>query len=280
VKTSVTLSNPDKSLWPDVGLTKQGLLDYYARVWPLMEPFVVDRPLSLVRAPGGIEGQRFFQKHAGPGTPEAIRKTKDTDGEELIHIHDFDGLAALVQLGTVEIHLWGATVAAIETPDQIIFDLDPDEGVPLQRVRAAALTVRAHLKELGFESLLKVSGGKGYHVVLPLKPKAGWERVKDFARDFAQAMAQAEPKLYTATLSKKARRGRIFIDYRRTGRGATAIAPFSTRARPGAPIACPIAWADLDRIAPNDIRAGDKSGPRLPEEWHGFFEPARALTAK
>jgi len=279
-KTSVTLSHPDKPLWPDVGLTKQGLLDYYARVWPLMERFVVDRPLSLVRAPSGIEGQRFFQKHAGPGTPEAIRKTKDTDGEELIHIHDFDGLAALVQLGTVEIHLWGATVPAIETPDQVIFDLDPDEGVPLERVREAASTVRAHLKELGFESLLKVSGGKGYHVVLPLKPKAGWERVKDFARDFAQAMAQAEPKLYTATLSKKARRGRIFIDYLRNGRGATAIAPFSTRARPGAPIACPIAWADLDRIAPNDIRAGDKSGPTLPEEWHGFFEPARALTAK
>jgi len=280
VKTSVTLSNPDKALWPDIGLTKQGLLDYYARVWPLMEPFVVDRPLSLVRAPGGIEGQRFFQKHGGPGTPDAIRRTKDTDGEELIHIHDFDGLAALVQLGTVEIHLWGATIAAIETPDQIIFDLDPDEGVPLERVRAAASTVRAHLKELGFESLLKVSGGKGYHVVLPLKPKAGWERVKDFARAFAQAMAQAEPKLYTATLSKKARRGRIFIDYLRNGRGATAIAPFSTRARPGASIACPIAWADLDRIAPNGITVGDASGLTLPEEWRGFFEPARALTAE
>ena len=278
-KTSVKLSNPDKVLWPDVGLTKQGLLDYYARVWPLMEPFVIDRPLALVRAPDGIEGQRFFQKHAGPGTPEAIRTTRDSDGEELIHIHDFDGLAALVQLGTVEIHLWGATVAAIETPDQIIFDLDPDEGVPLERVRDAASTVRAHLKALGFESLLKVSGGKGYHVVLPLKPKAGWDRVKDFARDFAQAMAQAEPKLYTATLSKKARRGRSFIDYLRNGRGATAIAPFSTRARPGAAIACPIAWADLDRIAPNGIRVGDESGPVLPEEWRGFFKPARALTA-
>lgn len=280
VKTSVKLSNPDKVLWPDVGLTKQGLLDYYARVWPLMAPFVIDRPLALVRAPDGIEGQRFFQKHAGPGTPAVVRRTKDADGEELIHIHNFDGLAALVQLGTVEIHLWGAMVAAIETPDQIIFDLDPDEGVPLERVREAASTVRTHLKELGFESLLKVSGGKGYHVVLPLKPKAGWERVKDFARDFAQAMAQAEPKLYTATLSKKARRGRIFIDYLRNGRGATAIAPFSTRARQGASIACPIAWADLDRIAPNGIKVGDKSGPELPEEWRNFFEPARALTAK
>ncbi|MCU4178190.1 DNA ligase D [Bosea sp. BH3] len=278
VKTSVKLSNPDKVLWPDVGLSKQGLLAYYERVWPLMQPFVIDRPLSLVRAPDGIEGQRFFQKHAGPGTPEAVRRTKDTDGEELIHIHDFDGLAALVQLGTVEIHLWGATVAAVETPDQIIFDLDPDEGVPLERVREAALTVRAHLKELGFESLLKVSGGKGYHVVLPLKPKAGWERVKDFARDFAKAMAQAEPKLYTATLSKKARRGRIFIDYLRNGRGATAIAPFSTRAREGASIACPIAWADLDRIAPNGIKVGDAERLALPEEWRGFFEPARALT--
>ena len=269
------LSSPDKVLWPDDGLTKQGLLEHYARVWPQMQAFVVNRPLSLVRAPNGIEGHRFFQKHAGPGMHEAVMRTRDSDGEELIFIRDFDGLAGLVQLGTVEIHLWGATIDAIETPDQIIFDLDPDTGVPLERVREAAAAVRDRLTELGFESLLKISGGKGFHVVLPLRPKAGWDKVKIFARDFAKAMEQSDPKLYTATLSKKARRGRIFIDYLRNGRGATAIAPFSTRARPGAPIACPIPWSALPEAIPNGVKAG--SAPELPDEWRSFFAPKRAL---
>lgn len=281
VETTVTLSSPDKPLWPDIGLTKQGLLDYYATVWPLMRPHVVDRPLSLVRAPNGIEGHSFFQKHAMPGIHEAVLRQKDKDDEELLSIRDFDGLAALVQLGTVEIHLWGATIEAVETPDQIIFDVDPDPGVPLDRVRAAATTMRDRLQELGFESLLKTSGGKGYHVVMPLKPRAGWDRVKAFARDFAQAIGQAEPALYTATLSKKARRGKIFIDYLRNGRGSTAIAPYSTRARPGAPIAMPIVWEALGETAPDAFKAIDirDNGPPA-DIWSDFFKAARPLTGK
>lgn len=253
--STVKLSHADKVLWPDVGLTKQGLLDYYARVWPLMAPFVVDRPLSLLRAPNGIAGHSFFQKHAGPGMNEAVHRRKDVDGEELLFIRDFDGLAALVQLGTVEIHVWGATIDAVETPDQIIFDLDPDPGVAIEAVRDAARTVRARLQELGFESLLKASGGKGFHVVMPLAPRAGWSRVKGFARDFAKAMEQAEPKRYTATLSKQARRGRIFIDYLRNGRGATAIAPYSVRARSSAWVAMPIPWEKLDELVPDAFTA-------------------------
>jgi bifunctional non-homologous end joining protein LigD len=283
-ETTVRLSNPDKPLWPDIGLTKQGLLDYYATVWPLMRPFVVDRPLSLLRAPNGIAGHAFFQKHAGPGLNKAVATRKDTDGEELLYIRDFDGLAALVQLGTVEIHVWGATIDAIETPDQIIFDLDPDEGVPLERVREAALSIRDRLGELGFTSVLKTSGGKGFHVVIPLKPKADWTEVKGFARDFAKAMEQADPRRYTATLSKKARKGRIFIDYLRNARGATAIAPYSTRARPGAPVAMPIGWEALASSEPNGAKAADiaagqaKSGTTLSDTvWSGFWQPARGL---
>ena len=279
VKTTVKLSSPDKPLWPDIGFTKQDLLAYYAKVWPLMQRFVVGRPLSLVRAPNGIEGHRFFQKHAGPGMHEAVKRRKDKDGEELIYIEDFDGLAALVQLGTVEIHVWGAAMEAVETPDQVIFDLDPDTGVPLERVRDAAMTIRRHLEELGFESFLKVSGGKGFHVVLPLKPKAGWDRVKDFARDFAKAMEHAEPKLYTATLSKKARRGRIFIDYLRNGRGATAIAPYSTRARPGATVAMPVPWEEIGALKPDAFTAPDIiRGDMLEDLWNGFFAAAKPLT--
>ncbi len=279
--TSVKLSSPDKPLWPDIGFTKQDLLDYYATIWPVMAPHVIDRPLSLVRAPNGIGGHSFFQKHAMPGMPEAIHRIRDKDGEELLFIRDFDGLAALVQLGTVEIHLWGATIEAVETPDQIIFDLDPDPGVPLERVREAALTVRDRLVEIGFESLLKTSGGKGYHVVMPLKARAGWDRVKGFARDFAQALAGSEPSRFTATLSKKARKGKIFVDYLRNGRGSTAIAPYSTRARPGAPVAMPIAWDDLATNAPDAFSAGAvlRDGPPA-DLWAGFFDSARPLTGK
>lgn len=276
----VELSNPDKLLWPDIGFTKQDLLAYYAKVWPLMRRFVVGRPLSLVRAPEGIEQPRFFQRHAGPGMPEAVLRRKDSDGEELIYIADFDGLAALVQLGTVEIHLWSATIDAIETPDQIIFDLDPDTGVPIERVRGAALTARRHLDELGFESLLKVSGGKGFHVVVPLKPQAGWDRVRTFARDFAKAMEQAEPRLYTAALSKKARPGRIFVDYLRNGRGATAIAPYSTRARPGATLAMPVAWGDIGTLTPDAFKARDiLEGDLPPDLWGDFFTTGKPLAA-
>lgn len=278
-ETTVTLSNPDKPLWPDIGFTKQDLLDYYASVWERMAPFVGERPLSLLRAPDGVGGQVFFQKHAGAGLHKSVSRMKDKDGEELLFIRDFDGLAALVQLGTVEVHVWGAKIDAIETPDQVIFDLDPDQGVPLERVREAALTVRQRLDELGFESFLKTSGGKGFHVVLPLKPKADWDEVKGFARDFAKAMEQAEPKLYTATLSKKARKGRIFIDYLRNGRGSTAIAPFSTRARPGAAVAMPVAWELLEKgLEPDAFKAQEISKKGLPDDaWAAFFKPKRSL---
>jgi len=279
--TTIRLSNPAKPLWPDVGLTKQGLLDYYALVWPLMAPFVVDRPLSLLRAPNGIKGHSFFQKHAGPGMNEAVHRKKDGDGEELLFIRDFDGLAALVQLGTVEIHLWGATMDAVETPDQLIFDLDPDPGVSVEAVREGARTVRDRLAEIGFESVIKTSGGKGFHVCVPLKPRADWARVKAFTRDFAKALEQSEPKRYTATLSKKARKGRIFIDYLRNGRGSTAIAPYSTRARQGAPIATPIEWADLDGAMPNALTAKAVIADGPPEAvWRDFWQGARALTGR
>jgi bifunctional non-homologous end joining protein LigD len=276
--TSVKLSNPGKPLWKDVGLTKQGLLDYYASVWERMAPYVIERPLALVRAPDGVGGQVFFQKHASPGLHDSVARMRDAEGEELLFIRDFDGLAALVQLGTVEIHVWGAKADAVETPDQIIFDLDPDPGVPLERVREAALTVRDRLAELGFESFLKTSGGKGFHVVMALQPKADWAQVKGFARDFAQAIAETEPKLYTATLSKKARKGRIFIDYLRNGRGATAIAPFSTRARAGAAVAMPVSWDDLGDLAPDAFTAQEVMEKGPPEDsWAGFFKPKRPL---
>jgi bifunctional non-homologous end joining protein LigD len=276
-KTSIKLTNLSKLLWPDDGVTKQGLLDHYAAVWDRMRPYVVNRPLSLLRAPNGIAGSTFFQKHAGPGLHEAVRQMKDpASGDELLFIEDFDGLAALAQLGVIEVHVWGSTIDDIERPDQMIFDLDPDEDVTIDEVRNATVEIADRLSDLDFVSFVKTSGGKGYHVTVPLTPKADWVAVKAFTRDFAKAIEQSAPKRYTATLSKRARKGRIFIDYLRNGRGATAVAPYSPRARQGAPVATPISWDDLQRgHAPNEERIGDAFQGADP--WKDFRAGAKPL---
>jgi bifunctional non-homologous end joining protein LigD len=280
--TSVKLTHPDKLLWPDAGITKQDLLDYYEEVWPLMEQFVVNRPLALVRAPDGVGGPRFFQKHASPGMHGKILRMADPkDGEELLYIEDFEGLAALVQNGVVEIHIWGSTIDQIEKPDQIIFDLDPDEGLDVADVRKAALDVHSRLDELGMPNFVKTSGGKGFHVTVPLEPKADWERVKTFAHDFARAMEEASPDRYTATLSKKARAGRIFIDYLRNGRGSTTVVSYSSRGKPNATVAMPIDWKAVEgRAGPADYTIGDGKGRAKVEKadtWRDFFRKGYIL---
>ncbi|BCH06522.1 ATP-dependent DNA ligase [Mesorhizobium sp. 131-3-5] len=280
--TSVKLSHPDKLLWPDEKISKQGLLDHYAEVWPRMEQFVVNRPLSLVRAPDGIGGPRFFQKHASAGMSDRIARMKDpTDGEEILFVRDFDGVAALVQYGVVEIHIWGCTIDKLEQPDQIIFDLDPDEGVDVKAVREAALDIRGRLDELSLPNFVKTSGGKGYHVLVPLKPSADWEAVKTFAHDFAKALEQGAPDRYTATLSKKARTGKIFVDYLRNGRGSTTVAPYSSRAKKGATVSMPVTWAEIEAgLAPNAFPIGDKTTLKQLAEadpWVDFFKQGKVL---
>ena len=213
---------------------------------------------------------------------EAIATLRDPqDKQEHLYIRDFNGLAALVQLGVVEIHIWGATVDAIETPDQVVFDLDPDEGVSADTVRAASLEVKARLADLGFSTFVKTSGGKGFHVVVPLKPKARWDEVKTFAHDFANAMTQAAPERYTATLSKKARKGRIFIDYLRNGRGSTTVAPYSARANDDAAISMPIEWKLIDGgISPRAFAINAKDTIKIlskPDPWKDFFKTAKPL---
>jgi bifunctional non-homologous end joining protein LigD len=280
-EAAVTLTHPDKILWPAAGVTKAQLLAYYQTVWPRMRPYVVERPLSLVRAPNGVTGHRFFQKHASPGMHSAIAVAKDAvDGEDLLFIRDFDGLAALVQLGVVEIHIWGARIDAIDTPDQIVFDLDPDEGLASERIRKAALVIRDRLKELGLEGFAKTSGGKGFHIVAPLEPKAGWQPVKSFAHEFARAMEQEDAKSYTATLAKAARKGRIFIDYLRNGRGSTAVAPYSARANAAAAVSMPISWRAIEQGAsPGDfsvlnVLSGEKG---IEDAWASYAGAARPL---
>ncbi|HVJ54232.1 MAG TPA: DNA ligase D [Aliidongia sp.] len=244
----VKLTHPDRLYWPDAGVTKEGLADYYTEVWRWIAPFIVGRPLALVRCPGGISGQCFFQKHAWQGVStniRLVRDPKDEAAEPNIVIGGLDGLIGLVQAGVLEIHPWGSALATLEQPDQIIMDLDPGEGIVWDDIIAAAIEVRDRLKDLGLTSFVKTSGGKGLHVVAPLVPAAGWDPVKQFTKDLADAMAADSPDRYVATVTKSKRQGKILLDYLRNGRGNTAVAPYSTRARPGASVSMPLAWDEL-----------------------------------
>jgi bifunctional non-homologous end joining protein LigD len=241
----VKLTHPDRVLWPAVGITKQGLAEFYAELWPWISPYVVDRPLSLVRCPGGVEETCFFQKHAFAGISDRVERSRDPeDGEEILSISDLEGLLSLVQASVLEIHVWGARLADIEKPDGITFDLDPAPDVAWADVVGAAVEVRDRLEKAGLASFVKTTGGKGLHVYAPLVPHADWAAVKDFAHRLAAAMAADSPS-YLAKASKEARRGRIFVDYLRNGKGATAVAAYSTRARAEATVSTPLAWDEL-----------------------------------
>ncbi|HHZ09531.1 MAG TPA: DNA ligase D [Rhizobiales bacterium] len=244
----VNLSHPDRVYWRDASVTKEGLADYYAQVWRFMAPFVVSRPLALLRCPNGAEGPCFFQKHAWKGHHKAILTLDDPNDrseEPILAIDGLDGLIGLVQAAVLEIHPWQATLDDLEHPDQIVIDIDPGEGVEWTDVINAAREVRARLAESSLESFVKTTGGKGLHVVAPLKPAAGWSEVKAFTRGLAEAMAADSPDRFVATIAKAKRRGRILVDHLRNQRGATAVAPYSTRARAGAPVAMPLDWDEL-----------------------------------
>jgi bifunctional non-homologous end joining protein LigD len=244
----IKLTHPAKILYPDMGLTKQDLVSYYAEVSPWMLPHVLNRPLSLVRCPDGEGGTCFYQKHAAAGTPTALQRVmiKEKNKQEpYLVIQSLAGLLSLVQIGVLEIHVWGSTLEDIEKPDRLIFDLDPDPTVPWPEVVAAAKEVRERLRKLRLESFAKTSGGKGLHVVLPIERSLEWPAAKRFCRTIAAQMASDSPSRYTANMSKAERHGRIYVDYLRNDRGATAIAPYSTRSRPGAAVATPISWREV-----------------------------------
>ncbi|MBF9194740.1 non-homologous end-joining DNA ligase [Microvirga terrestris] len=244
----VPLTHPDRVLWEDQGLTKQELAEFYLDIGEWLLPHLVDRPLTLIRCPGGGEKKCFVQRHSWAGMSDLIHRTTIPDNsgtQEALTVTDIQGVIALVQSGVLEMHVWGATLADLERPDRLILDLDPGEGVDWPRVIEGALAVRERLKALGLASLVKTTGGKGLHVVVPLKPKAQWKEALAFSRGIAEAMAADEPDRYTTTSVKQEREGRIFIDYLRNNREASAVAPYSTRSRPGAPVATPIAWEEL-----------------------------------
>lgn len=249
---TVKLTSPERIVYPDSGITKADVAEYYRSVAKWMLPELIRRPLSLVRCPGGVTGECFFQKHhtdaLGTGV-EAIPLQQKSGKEDYLYIEDLSGLLALVQMNTLEFHPWGATIQAPERPDRLVFDLDPGEGVEWAQVKAAAREVRKRLQQTGLESFVRLSGGKGLHVVVPIKPGPPWQQAKDFCEAIAKGLAEDKPERYLATASKAEREGRIFIDWLRNTRGATSVCSWSLRARPEATVAMPIRWEELSKIA-------------------------------
>ena len=281
------LTHPDRVLYDGQGVTKLGLAEYYVAVAELMVPHVRDRPLSLVRCPGGTTGECFYQKSVPQGTPAAVFEVhNEARGKKETYpaIRDLAGLIGLAQMGVLEVHIWGCKAAKIMTPDRIVFDVDPDPAVGWESVIGAALEIRDRLKAIGLESYLKTTGGKGLHVAAPIAPKHGWDTVKAFTKAVASAMMADAPDRYLVTASKQARRGKIFIDYLRNGYGATFVAPYSPRARPNAPISMPLAWSELAPSLHSDHFRLENVAARLRapkhDPWREMLKLRQSLTAK
>jgi bifunctional non-homologous end joining protein LigD len=255
----VRLTHPDRIYYPDLGFTKLDLALYYVTIADSVLPHLEGRPLTLLRCPDGLGGESFYQKKSGFWTPPQIKRFPvPGKGDEHLYVDSVPGLVALAQSGILEIHPWNSRVAHLEQPDQVIFDLDPDEALPFSRVTAAARQVRTLLSERGLESFVKTTGGKGLHVCVPLVPERGWEELEEFTRAVAQRLARDEPATFTANLAKAQRKGKVYVDYLRNVRGANAVGVYSTRAKEGAPVSVPVDWDELDRLSgPKDFTVAE-----------------------
>ncbi len=282
---SVRLTHPDKVLWSADGITKAQLAGYYAGVSEWMLPQLVDRPLTLVRCPDGIDGACFYQKHAGKGMPAALSRISIAEKSKRIDyavVRDLEGLLSLVQMNTLEFHIWGARTDNVERPDRLVFDLDPDEELPWKRVVESARQIREFFRGLGLVTFLKTTGGKGLHLVTPIDRRTDWAEVKQFCGEVAHAIVAADPGRYTTSQSKSARSGKVYIDYLRNSRGATSIAAYSTRARVGCPVATPISWEELGQVRSAAQFTLANMPQRLAElksdPWEGIAEVRQSLT--
>lgn len=281
----IALTHPDRVLYPDQGLTKRALAEYFVKVANWMLPHVQNRIITLVRCPQGQGGQCFFQKHAGKGLPSALHTVEIQEKDKLadyLVAKDVAGLVALVQMGALEIHGWGARADRPEQPDQLVFDLDPGPGVDWDGVIAATLAVRDTLAEIGLQSFAKTSGGKGLHVVVPVQRRADWEVTKLFCRSLAERVCRSHPRKFVCTMSKAKREGRVFIDYLRNSRGATSVCAFSPRATAEAPVSTPIGWNEVTgelRPSRHNVHTiPDRLASLVSDPWDGYSELHQAIT--
>jgi bifunctional non-homologous end joining protein LigD len=287
VVAGVRISHPDRILYPEQGVTKVDMARYYESIADWMVPLVARRPLSLVRCPDGTTSECFYQKHPSPSLTKGLPRIpipEKEDTRDYVYVESVAHLITLVQAGTLEIHPWGCHIDDIEHPDLLVFDLDPGPDVGWDYIMQAARDLRDRLADAGLTGFLRTSGGKGLHVVTPLEPRADWDEAKAWAKALAERQAADDPRRLTSNMSKAKRQGRIFIDYLRNGRGATAIASYSTRARPGAPVAVPLRWDELDA----DLRPDTYNLRNLPrrlraltsDPWEGFEEARTPLPTK
>ncbi len=283
----ITITHPERLIFAREKVTKRDVARYFEAVAHVMLPHVAERPLSLVRCPDGVGPACFFQKHAGMGLPETITehrigKGKNKGDDRVLTTTTPEGLVSLVQRGVLEVHVWGSHLATVEVPDLLVLDFDPDPNVGWKQVVTGAFEMRDFLDKIGLKSFVKTTGGKGLHVVVPIQPSLEWDGIKQFTRSVADAFAAQAPDTYLINMSKKARRGRIFVDYLRNGRGATAIAPYSTRARPGATIATPLSWAELKSGAePSDFTIETvlkRIGARFKDPWKDMLSTKQEIT--
>ena len=282
----VRVTNPERVFYPDEGFTKADLIDYYAIASPLMLPHLLGRPLTLVRCPDGYDRECFFQKHVMQGMPGEIKRIEliENDGTQAVYLtaDTPEAIIALVQLGVLEIHTWGSRHVKLEYPDRVVFDIDPDTKVEWERTVESVYLLRALLRELGLEGFVKATGGKGLHVVVPLEPVRDWEEVKAFSKAIAEFIARGLPERFTSMMTKSRRTGKIFVDYMRNLRGATAIEAYSTRARKGAPIAAPLRWEELMEVRPDSFTLKNM-GDRIKaagDPWQGYMDLKQPITER
>ena len=276
---NIKITHPEKTLYQNPDIAKIDIVRYYEKIAPLILPYITYRPLTLLRCPDGSEQKCFFQKHITEALPKSIH-TVTIRGEKApyLFIKDLEGLITLIQMDVLEIHPWGSKVDKPERPDCLIFDLDPATEVPWQNVITAAMSVRKLLTAIGLESFVKTTGGKGLHVTVPVSRHLSWRETTSFTKTIAEVMERASPEQYIAKMSKTKRPGKIFIDYLRNAKGATAIAPYSTRARNSAPIAVPVPWDELSTLSADQFTIKSRLPQIKHDPWHNFFDVSQSIT--
>lgn len=277
---TIKISNPDKVLFDKPKITKKDIVLYYQKVAPRMIPFLKNRIISTIRCPDGIKNNCFFKKHlenknSGLGM---IKLPSNDKKEDFYYIKDKTGIISEVQMNSIEFHIWGSKIENLEKPDVMVFDLDPDEGMELKKVRQGAKDLKTILDQLSLVPFLKTSGGKGYHVIIPFKPNVSWEKFREFSKKIAMFMEEKWPDKYVSNMRKEKRKNKIFIDWIRNTRSSTSVAPYSIRKRKGAPVSMPISWKELDTIDPDSITI-EEAIKRIKKKdpWKDFFKIKQEL---
>ena len=282
----IRFTHPDKVLYPGDGITKIALAKYYAEIADWIVPHIAGRPLTLVRCPEGTRGECFYQKHAAKGRFEHLRLVSFREAGKTatcLVADDLAGLLSLVQMGVLEIHVWGSRADDLQRPDRVIFDLDPDISLPWSHMVQSALQLKQFFDDLGLHNFVKTTGGKGLHIVVPIARRHTWPEVAEFCKAVADAVVRGDPRRYTQHAAKAARKGRIFFDYLRNHRGATSIAPYSTRAQVGAPVSVPLNWKELTA----GLRSDHFNLANLParlaalkqDPWYGIQDVRQTINA-